>query len=137
MPAVKMEKKKKILLVDDLKEFTGLIKVFLAREFEIRITDDGLHALSILNDGFRPDTIITDLIMPKLDGYQLIEKLNSEDDLKDIPVIVLTGLDRNNAEKKLQSVNFLGIVGKPFVSDDLSRELIPLLKQATSTYQSE
>ena len=126
--------KKKILLVDDLKEFTGLIKVFLSKDFEIRIANDGLDALNILNDGFRPDTIITDLIMPKLDGYQLIEKLNSEDDLKDIPVIVLTGIDRNNAEKKLQSVNFLGIVGKPFVSDDLSRELIPLLKQATSEH---
>lgn len=126
-----MKSKKKILIVDDLKEFTGLIRVFLSGEFDVITAYDGLHALNILRDGYKPDAIITDLIMPRLDGYQLIEQLKSEPKFSKIPVIVLTAVDKGSAKKSLKEESVSGLVCKPFVSCELNKELVPLLKQVT------
>ncbi len=127
-------KKKKILLVDDLKEFACLIRVFLSKDYEVRIANDGLQALRILEGGFRPDAIVTDLIMPHLDGCQLIYRLNSNCTYNTIPVIVLTSVEIDRASELLKFVRFTSIVGKPFTSGELSKELIPLLKEVTYGY---
>jgi two-component system chemotaxis response regulator CheY len=124
-------KKKKILLVDDLKEFVGLIRVFLSREFEVITANDGYDALQLLHDGYQPDAIVTDLIMPRLDGYQLISRLKGDATYQNIPVIVLSGVDKNKASEQLPFQSLSGYIGKPFISRDLFKELVPLLKQVT------
>jgi len=124
-------KKKKILLVDDLKEFAGLIRVFLSREFEVTTANDGYDALQLLNKGYQPDAIVTDLLMPRLDGYQLISRLKGDTTYQNIPVIVLSGVDKNKASEHLPAQGLSGYIGKPFISRDLFKELVPLLKQVT------
>lgn len=126
-----MEKKKKILIVDDLKEFAGLIRVFLSKEFEVVAAYDGSDALRKLDGGFKPDAIITDLIMPGLDGYRLISILKEDNRYQKIPVIVLTGVDKSIANLQLNAEKVSGFVGKHFISSHLFNELIPLLRNVT------
>lgn len=123
--------KKKILLVDDLKEFAGLIRVFLSREFEVTTANDGLDALHLLHKGYQPDAIVTDLMMPRLDGYQFIHELKEDTTYQNIPIIVLSGVDKNKAAERLPTEGLSGYIGKPFISRDLFKELVPLLKQVT------
>jgi CheY-like chemotaxis protein len=130
MPA---QNKKKVLLIDDRKEFAGLIRVYLSREFEVRTAYSGAEAIDLLQSKYTPDVIITDLLMPKMDGYQLIRMLKSDSLYTGIPIIVLSSVERHQALTKLSFQGLAGFVGKSFISRDLFRELIPLIKQSTNS----
>jgi two-component system, cell cycle response regulator len=122
--------KKKILLIDDVKEFCALVKIFLSSRYEVITASDGLEALSMLESGLVPDVIITDLMMPRLDGYQLIAQLKKNDPYKKIPVIVLSNVDKKQDREKLVSKGIYGYLNKPFSPDELRENLTQMLDNA-------
>jgi len=90
---------KTILLVDDSKVTRELIKVYLiARDVRLLDAPDGVEALALARRE-RPDLILCDLRMPRLDGPGLCLALRAEPALRDIPVIILTS---NRDEPSLQ-----------------------------------
>jgi len=129
MPA---QHKKKVLLIDDRKEFAGLIRVYLSRDYEVRTAYNGAEAIDLLHSKYAPDVIITDLLMPNMDGYEFIRMLKSDHRYTGIPIIVLSAVERQQALTKLSDQGLAGFVGKSFISRDLFRELIPLIKQSTN-----
>lgn len=80
----------KVLIVEDDPNLSFLIKRKLEKsgDYQIECSQDGEEGLRMINN-FRPDVIVTDLEMPKVDGNQMIEKIRSKSN--DVPIIVLTG----------------------------------------------
>ena len=122
--------KKKILLIDDIKEFRALVKIFLSEKYEVVTAEDGLEALAMLESGLKPDVIVTDLMMPRLDGYQLISKLKTAESYSQIPVIVLSNVDRNKERESLEKTGVSGYMIKPFSPYELKEGLDQQLTQA-------
>lgn len=86
------EKKKKILLVDDDKTFCEMYKLRLeASGYEVVIAEDGEKALVLAMDE-KPDVILLDIMMPKINGLDVLDLLKTTPETKEIPVIVLTAL---------------------------------------------
>ena len=85
--------KKRILIVDDEPDFTHMIKLNLEAtgDYEVVTENQGSKALGVARE-FKPDMIFLDIIMPDMDGPQLLALLRSDDGLKSIPVVFLTAL---------------------------------------------
>ncbi|MFC1521373.1 ATPase, T2SS/T4P/T4SS family [Elusimicrobiota bacterium] len=90
-PTEKQTEKKKILIVDDNEDYVNVIKYYLENNsYEVLEAADGVIGLNTLN-WFLPDMILLDFNMPKMNGYEFIEKLRSNFKTKSIPVILFTG----------------------------------------------
>ncbi len=116
--------RKKILLVDDIKEFRALLKVILSSSYDVVTAKDGEKALEMIEGGFNPDVIVTDLVMPVMDGYQLISKIRSKKCWSNIPIIVLSNVDKSSEGQKLtlgKTINTF--LNKPFNTRELNAGL--------------
>ena len=83
--------KKKILVVDDEKDVVFVISISLIRAgYTTIVAYDGLEALELITNE-KPDLVILDIMMPKLDGYSVKIKLKEYPETKNIPIIVMTG----------------------------------------------
>lgn len=97
---------KRMLVVDDDPNVADMVQQLLEdNDYKIESAQDGLIALEKIREN-KPDAILLDLMMPRLDGFGLIEELNKDPDLKRIPVIVLTAklLDENEKKALKESV---------------------------------
>ena len=80
----------KILLVEDEEIMISLLQKKLANEgYEVSVARDGEEGLKMIRE-LKPDLVLLDIVMPKLDGFGVLEAMRKEDDLKNIPVIVIS-----------------------------------------------
>jgi DNA-binding response OmpR family regulator len=98
-----MNTKKKILLVEDDAALAGVYKTRLEMEgFDVRHVDNGEDALSNAVD-FRPDLIVLDVMMPKINGFDVLDILRNTPETNNMRVIMLTALsqakDKERAEQ--------------------------------------
>jgi len=91
----------KILIVEDNNELRGILVNTLGVYFQIYEAKNGIEGLEIANQFF-PDLILTDLIMPEMDGMQMATRLKADINLNHIPVFMLTVLQ--NSDQKLKSI---------------------------------
>ncbi len=87
-------KKKKILLIEDDNDLSEMYKMrFIANNFEVRTAPDGQKGLEELKK-FIPDLALLDIVMPKKDGFDLLEEVQNSDneELKKVPIIILSNL---------------------------------------------
>jgi DNA-binding response OmpR family regulator len=83
-------KKERLLIVDDEKDFVGFISERLeAKGFDILTAFDGKEGLGMAQSQ-RPDLIILDVSMPEMNGYDVCRNLKTDENYKDIPIIMLT-----------------------------------------------
>ena len=81
-------KKSHLLIVEDDSDLAGILRdTLLTLDFAVTIASDGVSALEAYAEE-RPDLLVTDVMMPAMDGFTLIEKLRQSDEL--LPIIVLT-----------------------------------------------
>lgn len=81
---------KKILAVDDEKHIVRLVQVNLERAgYQVVTAYDGVDALKKVSDE-KPDLIVLDVMMPQMDGFEVLKNLKANPDTRDIPVIMLT-----------------------------------------------
>ena len=117
----------RILVVEDDPDIQRLVTAVLAKEYEVRSVEDGLDALMALEQGFRPDLIIADIMMPRLDGLTLLKALKQRPATAGIPVMFLTA--KSSARDVIAGIN-LGAryyLTKPFRVDDLMQKVHRLL----------
>lgn len=126
--------KKKILLVDDIKEFRTLLKVILSGNYEVITAEDGEEAFGMMESGLKPDVIVTDLIMPRMDGYQLISRVKGSTPYSKIPIIVLSNVDKNEKREKLKDAGICTYLNKPFNTAELKEGLGRSLANALTCY---
>ncbi|MEQ1493552.1 MAG: response regulator [Terricaulis sp.] len=110
---------KKILTVDDSRMMREmLLMVLRGAGFDVVQAEDGEEGLAVLGDA-QPDVIITDINMPKLDGYGFIEGVRGDDRYRAVPILVLS--TESSAEKKARArdAGATGWIVKPFQADTL------------------
>jgi CheY-like chemotaxis protein len=85
--------KKRILLVDDEPSVTRTLQIYLEAtgEYEVRAENDASQALAVAQ-GFEPDIIFLDVVMPTKDGATLAAEISTDATLKDVPIVFLTAL---------------------------------------------
>ncbi|MBI2097576.1 MAG: response regulator [Candidatus Vogelbacteria bacterium] len=98
-----MDQKSKILIVDDDKFLLDMYALkFSERGFEVATALSADDALAQFNAGFQPAIFLVDLIMPGMDGFQLIEKLREQGANKEAAIIILSNLgQKEDIEKGL------------------------------------
>ncbi len=109
---------KLLVAEDDLDILDDINSFFVKEGFEVRSCSNGLEALTALNS-FTPDIIISDIMMPYLDGFELFEKVKSNFMLKSIPFIFLTAKADLNSIRKGMNLGADDYLTKPFNFDEL------------------
>jgi len=109
-----MSKKKKssILIVDDEQLTIQALSEILSPEYTIYISKDGKEAIEKARR-LMPKVILLDIIMPEIDGYDVISVLKDTEETKDIPVIIVTSLDGIHDEEKALSMGAADYITKP------------------------
>ncbi|MDX1764462.1 MAG: response regulator [bacterium] len=123
------ENRKRLLLVDDETYMLTLMKLHLVNEgFDVVTAENGDEAIKRIKEE-KPDLIISDVVMPVMDGFTLRKVLSQEPALQDIPVIFLSSsLNPENRVKglKLGAVDY---ITKPFDLEELSLKVSSLLQK--------
>ncbi|MCE7797447.1 response regulator [Sphingobium sufflavum] len=115
-----MEKTTKILTVDDSRSMRALLRVaLLERGYDVAEAEDGVEALEWLETN-SADVIITDINMPRLDGFGLIEKVRSSSRHIDRPILVLTTESSDEKKKRARDAGATGWIVKPFDPEKLA-----------------
>ena len=121
--------KKKILLVDDEKDMVYAVRLQLeANHFEVLTAADGQEALD-KSRREKPDLIILDVMLPKIDGYKVCRMLKFDDKYKHIPIIMFTARAQKSGEKLGFEVGADAYLTKPFEPQMLLRKIKELLKE--------
>lgn len=120
----------KVLVVDDEPDVLLLCRVNL--EFEgYRVTEaaDGEAALDQMRSD-RPDVVLLDVMMPKMDGWEVLRTVKEDDDLKDIPIVMLTARVQDQDQIRGWSEGAADYITKPFSPLALSQVLQDVLSTA-------
>ncbi len=120
----------KLLLADDSLTIQKVVELVLADEhFEIKTFIDGEQALAAI-ESFCPNIVLADIEMPKLNGYQLCEKIKKNASTVHIPVILLAGAFEPFDENYAKSIGADDYIIKPFESQELISKVKSLLISA-------
>ncbi|MCR4322631.1 MAG: response regulator [Candidatus Azambacteria bacterium] len=92
-----MENKKTILIVEDDIFLSDMYQTkFVEAGYNVKVAGDGQEGLSALQEGLRPDMVLLDIVMPKMDGIEMLTAVKKDEKLKDIPVVLLTNLGQES-----------------------------------------
>lgn len=111
--------KPRILIVDDVHENLHTLLNILRGEYAILAATSGEKALEIAQRQPTPDLILLDVIMPQMDGYQVLECLKANDTTLDIPVIFVTAATESGDEAKGFQMGAADYLSKPVVPETL------------------
>ena len=112
-----------VLAVDDSRTMRDMITVALdGAGMSTHVAEDGLHGLEVL-DGLAPDVIITDINMPRMDGFGFIDAVKSEPRTARIPILVLTTESAEDLKTRARAAGATGWIVKPFDPEKLVRAL--------------
>jgi len=104
-----------VLIVDDENINIVTLTSILSPEYITYEASNGIEALKIAEE-FMPDVILLDIVMPEMDGYEMLMELKESEKLRDIPVIIITALDSIESEEKALRLGAADYITKPFHS---------------------
>ena len=118
---------KKVLLVDDDALIDKMISTFfMSSGISTEVAMNGIEGLEVLKK-MRPDAIILDLMMPEMDGFEFCELVKKNEQLKDIPIIVMSAFSTEDNIKRILSLGACDFFKKPF----RVKELVDKVKSIT------
>ncbi|GFE71379.1 ATP-binding protein [Chroococcus sp. FPU101] len=126
----------RILLADDNADLREYTKRLLGQYYEIETVADGKAALSSIRYS-KPDLVITDVMMPKLDGFELLRQLRSDSQTKDLPIILLSA--RSGEESRIEGLNAGAddYLIKPFSARELLARVEAIFKLSRLRQQTQ
>jgi CheY-like chemotaxis protein len=107
-----MKKRKRIILIDDDHGILDLLEVYLYEDYEITTALNGFEGLKKA-DELLPDFIITDIMMPVMDGIKFLSTLRKRPQTAHIPLIAVTSFKTMMNAKSLLNLGFNGVIFKP------------------------
>lgn len=114
--------KKKILIVDDDSFLLDMYAFkFSQHGFEVHTAGDGLQAIAKIKDGLNPEIILLDVIMPNMDGFEMLEKMNREN-LS--PASIKIVLSNESQQSDVDQGNALGVSGYIIKANSTPQEVI-------------
>ena len=117
---------KKVLVVDDEFTIRELVELTLSPEYDVIKAENGEEALEKVKE--KPDLIILDIMMPKVDGFDVCSSLKNDKTTKDIPVIMLTAKHGIEDLKEAIQVEVDEYITKPFEPEHLKKRVDEYLK---------
>ena len=122
----------RVLVVDDDPMVTRLVRINLEMEdFEVEEAWDGRTALEALQDD-APELLLLDIMMPQMDGWELLRRLRSDPDMNHLPIILLTARVQDMDRARGWRMGADGYITKPFNPVELAGALREVL---TSTIE--
>ena len=121
-----MEKRKKqILVVDDEPSWLKSMAIMLRKAgYEVKEARSAAEALSLLVK-YRPDLIVSDLTMPDMNGFDLLDKIKKQPSISGTPVVFLSAIDDFYAKKVARELGAKACLPKPYDKNDM----VAILKQ--------
>ena len=107
------------LVVDDDRLFLRLVELNLGKlGIRVVLADSGPEALRLAASE-RPDVILLDLMMPRMDGYEVMRQLRACEETREIPVVMLTAKSSQSDRAKCEEMGIVAYITKPFRMEDL------------------
>ena len=120
-----------VLVVEDNEDMLQFLKELLEREYHVSVAGDGQEALEVLVQSEEPiDFVLSDMVMPNMDGFGLLKAIRGDDDWRDLPFLMLTAESR--ASQRIDAFTF-GVddyLLKPFSAEELLVRIKSLLKNS-------
>jgi len=119
---------KSILLIDDEPNLAQVIAVCLEsfKGWKVCVVNSGKEGLQVV-EALKPDVILLDVMMPEMDGIEVLQNLQKNPAIRDIPVIFLTAKVQTSDREKFAELDIVGIVAKPFDPLKIADEIAQLL----------
>lgn len=119
--------KRKILIIEDSKAtFTVLKEVLESEGYTVLLAGDGVAGIAMTRRE-KPDLILLDLLLPKLNGYEVCNSIKRDNLTRHIPVLVISTMDSAESVEKARLCGAKNFMKKPYNLDDLLREIKLLL----------
>jgi CheY-like chemotaxis protein len=93
---------------------------FLRIDFTVVEAEDGISALEAMR-ATRPDIVVTDLSLPRMDGFELMAHMRADERLREVPIIALSGYSGADHEERARQAGSSLVLKKPCLPDDLAR----------------
>ncbi|MEW6067985.1 MAG: response regulator [Nitrospirota bacterium] len=125
---IKIQASKKVLVVDDNQDSRELVVKILKNKGYLMVEAvDGEDALEKVAKE-KPDIILMDLSIPKIDGYEATKRLKEQDEFRHIPVVALTAHAMKGDREKVIEMGFEGYISKPIDIHELPNQIKAYLK---------
>ena len=105
---------KTVLIVDDTPQNLSILGMLLQPSYRVRVANSGERALHAAMTQPKPDIILLDVMMPGMDGYEVLRRLRAHPDTHDIPVIFITAMSATDDEEKGLELGAVDYITKPF-----------------------
>ncbi len=122
----------RILIVDDDPSFAKIVRGWIGDKYQTNIVLNGTQAITFLTKN-KVDLILLDYEMPVADGPKVLEMIRSEDKIKDIPVVFLTGIGTKESVQRVMSLGPAGYILKTTSREDL----LGKIKAVLATHKKE
>ena len=117
----------KVILVEDDELFVKMYQKKFSREgIDLEVAFNGEEGFGKISES-KPDVIILDLMMPKMGGVELLSKLRNNEELKDIPVIVMTNL--NTGSEEVNEASKLGVKETVLKTNVTPEEIVEIVRK--------
>jgi CheY-like chemotaxis protein len=112
-----------VLIVDDEPDLITLLTDQVGMlGHEVAVARDGIEGIQSAM-ARRPDVVVTDVIMPNMDGPEMLQELRRRPETRDVPVIALTALTDARTQKRMASLGVVGFLAKPYELRDLAAQI--------------
>lgn len=117
-----------LLLVEDNKDLASLVKLQLEDKFNVYTANNGVEGLKKVHL-YHPDIVVTDQMMPEMDGIEMLQHIRKDFQISHIPVIILTAKNDDEAKTNAISQGANAYITKPFSKDYLIARVEQLLRE--------
>jgi len=115
-----------VLVVDDSEILRSLVKSVLHKEYEVIEAEDGEEGFALALER-KPDLIVTDLMMPEMDGYNMVRAIRDTDGINHIPIIMLTSVDTELNQIEGYRIGIDAYLIKPFANQEMKVRVANLI----------
>ena len=115
--------KSRVLVVDDNLANLTVLGDLLEAEYEVQIASSGTRALQLAARTPQPELILLDLMMPDMDGYEVMLQLGADPRTQNIPVIFVSAHDHAEDRRRALAIGAVDYIAKPFVIAEVRRRV--------------
>ena len=126
-----------LLIVEDNPEFQKFLELLLGEKFTLRISHNPVEAFQALEEGYLPSLIISDVMMPQMDGFTFLEQLKKNPLFAPIPVLMLTARTADEYQLKAMQLGVDDYIVKPFEEEILLAAIIRLLQRYVNRFKGK
>lgn len=128
-----MEKRYHVLIVEDDPFIRKVLLHTLKADFDVTMQNNGIEAMSWLDQGNQVDVVVTDLQMPHMNGLELIQLIRASSFLQTVPVIVLSSYSDSNTRVSCLEQGADDYITKPFNPMELKAKLLACMRRVAAT----